>query len=276
MIATPDEPTSRGHSHNLKQKWSLLKQLAIREIESRYRGAGLGLFWSIVTPLLSLAVYTFVFGTVFKSRWGSATETASPMEFAVILFSGLIMFQLLSEIINRAPGLIVSNSNYVKRILFPLELLIPSVAGAALFHALISLALILPFVFFVFGTIPATVVFVPIIILPFMLMLLGTGWFLASIGTFVRDIGQVIGTVTTAIMFLSPIFFPLSALPGWVTPGIYLNPLTVPIEQLRNVLIFGHMPDFLSLGLYTVASALIAVAGYYWFEKTRKGFADVV
>ena len=107
-------------------------------------------------------------------------------------------------------------------------------------------------------------------------MILGLGWFLASLGTFIRDIGQLVGTVTTALLFMSPVFFPLSALPAWIRPALSFNPVTVPVEQMRRILIFGVAPDFVSLALYFLAAAIVAAGGYVWFEKTRKGFADVI
>lgn len=260
----------------IARRWSLMRQLVVREIEARYRGSGLGLVWTILTPLLMLLVYTFVFGTIFKSRWGTGEGHASPMEFAVILFSGLIFFQLFSEVINRAPTIILSNPTLVKRVVFPLELLIPVAVGSALFHAAVSLLVLIPFIGFVFGQVPMTLVWLPVVVVPLLLMILGLGWFLASLGTFIRDIGQVVTTVTTALLFLSPIFFPLSAMPEWIRPALAFNPMTLPIEQLRRILIFGQHPEFVPLLIYTGASVLVALGGYHWFEKTRKGFADVL
>lgn len=247
-----------------------------REIEARYRGAGLGLIWSILTPLLMLGVYTFVFGTVFRSRWVTSAADASPAEFAVILFVGLIMFQLLAETVNRAPGLMLSNQSYVKKVVFPLEILVPVAMGTALFHASISLLVLLPFILFVFGDVPVTAVFLPLVAAPLVMMILGISWFLASVGTYLRDVGQFVGTAVTALLFMAPIFFPLSALPVWLQPWLALNPLTVPVQQAREVLIFGKMPDFAELGAYTLVAMIVCFAGYIWFQKTRKGFADVV
>ncbi len=254
----------------------LILPLVRREIISRYRGSVLGILWSLLTPLLMLAVYTFMFGTVFKARWGGASANASTGEFAVILFAGLIIFQLFAEVINRAPTLILANSNYVKKVVFPLETLVPVALGSALFQVGVSLVVLFGFMLFVYGSIPLTALWLPIVLAPFCLMLLGLGWFLASLGVFVRDINQFLGTLVTAMMFLSPIFFPLSSLPKWLQGWLILNPLTLPVEQARNVLIFGKMPEFLLLAIYSVVSLFVAVAGYWWFQKTRKGFADVI
>ena len=257
-------------------KVGLLRQLAIREINGRYRGSTLGILWSVLTPLLMLAVFTFVFGTVFQSRWNTSNSSTSPMEFAVILFVGLSLFQLFSDVFTRAPTLMVSNANYVTKVMFPLELLVPSVAISALTHAAINFALLTPLVFWIFGQISWTIIFLIPIVLILTLMTLGFGWFLASIGTFVRDIGQAVGTITTAMMFLSPIFFPASSLPSWIRPFINLNPLTTPITEARKVLIFGELPDFPALGIYALVAITVAVSGFYWFQRTKRAFADVL
>lgn len=255
---------------------ALILPLIRREIVGRYRGSALGVLWSLLTPLFMLAVYTFVFGAVFKARWAGARADASMGEFAVTLFVGLIVFQLFAEVINRAPGLILGNRNYVKKIVFPLEVLVPVALGSALFHAAVSLLVLLVFVLAVHGGIPWTALLLPLVIAPFCLVILGLSWFLASLGTYVRDIGQVLGTLVTALMFLSPIFFPLSALPDWIQPWVVLNPVALPVEDARNLLIFGQPPDFAALAAYSVVALIVAALGYLFFQKTRKGFADVL
>ena len=258
------------------RRLSLFIQLTRRDIEARYRGSALGIVWSMLTPLMMLAVYTLVFGTVFKSRWAGSDDHASASQFAVILFAGLIVFQLFSDVILRAPTIIIANANLVKRVVFPLELLLPVVFGSALFHASISFLILLPFIFLVFGELHPTLVYLPLVLAPLAVLCLGIGWFLASIGTFIRDIGQIVGTMTTALLFLAPIFFPLTALPEWIRPALVFNPLTIPIEQMRQIAIFGHEPDFVALGIYSAVALVVAVFGFTWFQKTRKGFADVL
>ncbi|EED31020.1 hypothetical protein NOR53_245 [gamma proteobacterium NOR5-3] len=258
--------------NNLNLTWALIG----REIRSRYRGSFLGFFWSLINPLLLLAVYTFVFGTIFRARWATSTDDSSSAEYAVILFAGLIVFNLFSETLNRAPTLILQNSNYVTKVIFPLEILVPVAVGNALFHALTSIAILLPFVFLVFGHLPATALLLPLIILPLLLVILGMAWFLASLGTYIRDIGQFISTLTMATLFLAPIFFPATVMPEWARPVLMINPITIPVEQAREVLIFGNLPDFELLGAYAIASAVIAALGLLWFTKTKDGFADVL
>lgn len=252
----------------------LISASAKREILGRYRGSFLGLLWSFFNPLFMLAVYTFVFSVVFQARWGGGS--GSKTEFALVLFAGLLVFNLFAECINRAPGLILSNTNYVKKVVFPLEIL-PFVALlSALFHTLISLGVWLIAYTLFFGIPHLTVFYLPLVLLPFCLFLMGLSWALASLGVFLRDVSQFIGLLTTALMFLSPIFYPATALPEDYRRILYLNPLTTVVEQTRDVLFWGKTPDLFMLGIYCVVTLGIAWLGFAWFQKTRKGFADVL
>ena len=200
----------------------------------------------------------------------------SKTQFAVLLFVGLIVLGLVSEVLNRAPGLILANVNYVKKVVFPIEILPVIVMGAALFHGLISLGVLLAAFALFNGYLQWTVVFIPLVLLPLVILTTGLAWMLASLGVFLRDVGQTIVIITTVLMFLSPVFYPLTAVPERFRPIIMANPLTFIIEQAREVLIWGHLPNWMGLGIYTLAAALVAWAGYAWFQKTRKGFADVL
>ena len=253
---------------------ALIKALTKREILGRYRGSVLGIFWSLFNPLFMLAVYTFVFSEVLKARWNVGSD--SKTDFALALFAGLIVFNLFSECINRAPSLILSNINYVKKVVFPLEVLPCVVLSSALFHAAISLGVWLAAYTVFYGVPHATVLYLPLIIIPFMFFIMGLSWLLASLGAYLRDISQFIGILTTVMMFLSPIFYPATALPEDTRYLLYLNPLTPVIEQTRDVLFMGKEPDFSMLGIYWAATIFIAWLGFAWFQKTRKGFADVL
>lgn len=253
----------------------LLGDLVRRDVHGRYKGSMVGVFWSLVTPILMLIIYTFFFSVIFKARWNSADD--NHLLFAVNLFAGMIVHALFSECVNRAPLLILDNVNFVKRVVFPLELLPWVGLGTAAFHGLISLAVLLLFAFFVNGgSLPWTVVLIPLVLCPLLMLTLGLGWLLASLGVYLRDIAQTTTMLTTVLMFLSPVFYPVHALPEAYRPLIYANPLTVIIEQLRGVLIQGVSPDWIALGILTVACWSIAVLGHAWFQKTRKGFADVI
>lgn len=253
---------------------SLLTALAKREVVGRYRGSVMGILWSFFNPVFMLAVYTFVFSVVFRARWNVGSE--SKTEFALVLFAGLIVFNLFAECVNRAPSLILSNANYVKKVVFPLEIL-PCVAlGSALFQALISFTVWLVAYVILFGVPHLTVFLLPIVTLPLLLFIMGITWFLASLGVYLRDVSQVIGIITTMLLFLSPIFYPASALPEEYRQLLLLNPLTPVIEMTRDVLFWGKVPDFAILSIYLVSSIFFAWIGFLWFQKTRRGFADVL
>jgi lipopolysaccharide transport system permease protein len=245
-----------------------------RDILGRYRGSFLGTLWSFFNPLFMLAVYTFVFSVVFKARWGASGE--SKTEFALVLFAGLIVFNMFSECVSRAPTLILSNSNYVTKVVFPLEILPFIAVLAAIYHALVSFMVwIVAYVIF-FGAPHLTIFLVPLIVWPFCLFILGVSWVLASLGVFLRDITQFIGIFITFLMFLSPLFYPASALPEDYRAILSLNPLSVVIEMTRDVLYWGILPNFSLLIAFSVMSGMIAWLGFVWFQKTRRGFADVL
>ena len=253
----------------------LIVQMTRREVVGRYKGSALGLAWSFLTPILMLAVYTFVFSVVFKARWGTDGDE-SKTQFALVLFVGMIVHGLFAEVLNRAPGLILSNVNYVKKVVFPLDVLPVIAMGAALFHASISLAVLLIAFALFNGYLHWTIIFIPVVLLPLVILTLGVAWIFASLGVFLRDVGQTVGIITTVMLFLAPIFYPVTALPEEVRPLIMANPLTFIIEEARGVVILGRMPEWTGLGIYTLAATAVAWAGFAWFQKTRKGFADVL
>ncbi len=253
---------------------NLIKAMVVREVAGRYRGSVMGILWSFFNPLLMLAVYTFVFSVVFKARWGTGSD--SKIEFAMLLFAGLIVFRLFADCVNQAPDLILSNVNYVKKVVFPLEIFPWVALGAALFHALISLGVWLLAYLILFGLPHVTVLLLPLVLLSLLVFILGLTWGLASLGVYLRDVSQFIGIVTTVLMFLSPIFYPASALPEMYRRLLVINPLFPVIEQTREVLFFGKVPDFNVLAVYLLGATLVAWLGFAWFQKTRKGFADVL
>jgi len=259
----------------LWQHRTLIAQLTRRDVMGRYRGSVLGLLWSLFHPVLMLVVYTFVFSVIFKARWSEGGGD-SKVEFALILFTGLIVFSLFSECMNRAPGLVLNNVNYVKRVVFPLEIL-PLVAFcSALFHFAVSLAVLLVFLIAVQRALHWTVLLLPLVMLPLALLTLGLSWLLASLGVYLRDVGQSVGVMIAVLMFVSPIFYPVSAVPEEFRGLLRWNPLTPTIEQAREVVIFGRLPDWWTMAKMTVIGALIAWTGLAWFQRTRTGFADVL
>jgi lipopolysaccharide transport system permease protein len=271
------KPASASPQEIIGSAWrnrALIVMLAKRDAVGRYRGSALGIAWSFFYPLLMLTVYTFVFSGVFKARWTGGV--GSTTEYALMLFAGLLVFTMFAECLNRAPSLILSNVNYVKKVAFPLEIL-PWVAfGAALFHLAITLLVWLLFYVVLFGVPPITGLLVPVVLLPLALVILGLTWFLAALGVYLRDVGQIVGVVTSTLMFLSPIFYPITAIPDRMRPFLYLNPLTLAVEQVRDVLMLGKLPDWSRFGVFLACGLVIACAGFAFFQKTRKGFADVL
>jgi lipopolysaccharide transport system permease protein len=252
----------------------LIISLTRRDISARYKGSMLGIAWLIVQPLCTLLVYTFVFSIVFKARWAAGSD--SKTEFALILFAGLLVFNFFSESMTRAPSLVIGNPSYVKKVVFPLEILAFVNMGTALFYALVSLVIWTVFYLILFGFPPLTALALPLVLLPLMMLILGASWLLSSLGVFVRDIAHVMGLFITLLLFLSPVFYPVSALPPLFQELMYLNPLSFVIEQSRNVLIWGKLSEPIHLLIYWAASFILMWLGFVWFQKTRKGFADVI
>ena len=254
----------------------LITQMAKREATGRYKGSALGLAWSFFNPVIMLIVYTFVFSEIFRSRWGGAGGDDSKTQYAIILFVGLIVLNLFSEVANKSPGLVLANANFVKKVVFPIEILPSVLISAALFHSLVSLGVLLA-AFAVFnGFLHWTVIFLPLVLLPIIILTAGVSWILASLGVFLRDVGQSVLIIVSILTFLSPVFYPVSAVPASFRPVLMSNPLTFIIEQAREVVVWGHMPDWSGLAWYSVAALAVCWAGYAWFQKTRKGFADVL
>ena len=256
------------------RNWELITTLVNREVLGRYRGSVMGVLWSFFNPVFMLSIYTFVFSVIFKARWNEGSD--SKTEFALVLFAGLIIFNLVAECINKSPVLILANVNYVKKVIFPLEILPIISLGAALFHALISLIVWLLAYCIFFGIPHLTVLLVPFVIFPLLFFILGISWILASLGVYVRDISQFVGMAMTVLMFLSPIFYPITAIPEKYRFFIELNPISPAIEQIREVLFWGVVPNIEVWVVYLSTSLLVAFLGFIWFQKTRKGFADVL
>lgn len=255
---------------------TLIWQFVRRDIRGRYRGSLLGLAWALVTPLAMLAIYTFVFVEVFQARWAGSGPQAGNLEFALQVFAGLIVYNLFTEVISRAPNLVLEQPNLVKKVVFPL-LVLPWVSLlAALFQFSLNLAVLLAAVAWTRGGIPLSALALPLVMLPFLPLLLGLAWFLAATGVYVRDTAPLIGMVMTGLMFMTPVFYSQKALPAWLQLPMQLNPPTVPIEQLRRILLDGLWPDWGSLGLYAVAAGLVAYLGARWFQLVKRGFADVL
>jgi lipopolysaccharide transport system permease protein len=252
----------------------LVWQMSKREVIGRYRGSTLGLLWSFVHPLCMLGIYTFVFGVIFQARWGEPTR--SHFNFALVLFAGLIVYTMFAECITRAPSLIVGNPNYVRKVVFPLEILPWVAMGTALFHAAVSFGVLVVLHAMVDLRLPWQVVTLPLILLPLILLTMGLSWFLAMCGVYLRDTGHTVTLCLMMLLFASPVFYPASALPAPLRHYLWLNPLTYAIEEVRGALFWDKTPSWAGLVAYCAVSVVVAWLGYLCFARTRPGFADVV
>nr|VFK11756.1 MAG: lipopolysaccharide transport system permease protein [Candidatus Kentron sp. LPFa] len=248
--------------------------LAKREIKSRIVGTLLGRFHFILFPVLMLLIYTFIFSVVFAIRW-QGTEGGFG-SFALRMFSGLILFQFFSEVITRAPGLVLENPSYVKKVMFPLETLVPLAIVVSLFSATISYGVLLIGYALLEGPPPLEAMWITVLWPPLILITAGLAWMIAGFGVYLRDLRQIMPILTSVLMFLSPIFYPLSMVPQPYNLLIALNPLSLLIETMRNALFDATKPTLLLVVGYYFVAVVIAQAGYWIFMRVRTGFADVV
>ena len=198
------------------------------------------------------------------------------IEFAIILFGGLIIYQMFSDVITQCPGVVIGHSGFVKKVVFPLEVLPVVTAFTALFHALVAMLVLFAVMLYEFRFIPVTALFIPVVLLPLLLLVIGLAWLFSALGVFFRDLGQILTPIVTACLFLAPIFFPSKALPEWIQPLVLFNPITIPVLEFRRTVIAGDLPDWGLLGIYYCVAITIFFIGYFFFQKTRKGFADVL
>lgn len=255
----------------------LVLRLAAREIAARYRGSWGGLAWVVLAPLFLLAVYTFVFAVIFRARWpGLAVEIGGASEFALIVFSGMLLHGFLADCLARSPALLLANANFVKKTVFPLEVLAAVQMFAALFHLLPTFAVLVLFQLFVFGVPPASILLVAMVILPLALFALGFMWMISALAVYFRDLAQLIGLFVTALFFLSPVLYPTSIVPASLQGLFYMNPLTFAIETFRGLVFWGELPAFSAYLAYLGVSAAFAWCGLWIFRALKDGFADAL
>ena len=261
--------------NNIWQYRDLLKQLAKQNISGRYKGSGLGKVWSFITPLFMLTIYTFVFSVIFKARWG-ADVGDSRAAFALTLFCGLAIYNIFSESIIASATTIVSNANYVKKVVFPLEVLPVNMVLTALFFGMVWFLILFAGIGLFLHKICLTAICLPLIILPLILFTLGLCWLVASLGVYLRDVAHFIGLALQALFFMTPIFYPINMVPERFQLVLRLNPLTTIIQEARKVMLYNTWPDWLMLGIIFIVSLVVFQLGYAWFMKTKRGFADVL
>ncbi|MBL6598167.1 MAG: ABC transporter permease [Alphaproteobacteria bacterium] len=254
----------------------LLIRMVGREVAAKYTGSLAGLFWAVLTPLLMLAVFTFVFGTMFAPKAVKIDSATDLTAFAKFLFAGLVLHGFLAEVITRTPNVVLGNPNLVKKFVLPTELLPLAAVISAATTTAIGLLVLLVVHAATLGALPLTAVLAPLVLLPFLVLMAGIAWFLSAIGVFLRDIGHVTGLMATVLLFLGPVFYKIDTLPDNIRAVVYLNPLTVPIQGLRRVLLDGMPPDWSALGIYTVVAFVTAWIGFYIFARCKRVFADVI
>lgn len=263
-----------------QQHLYLLLRLTSREILSRYKNSALGLVWAIVQPFVMLLVYSFVFSVVLKARWsvqgGNDAEMSGHVGYALTLFCGLLVFNLFAENANRAPGLILENPNYVKRMVFPLQLIPLGVLAGTLLHMMIGLAIVAIWVLFMRPLWPDALLALPFAIFPLLLFSIGCAWLLSAVGVFFRDLTNVLPPLTQLLLFLSPVFFPIEALPSTLRGYLSLNPLAHVMENIRGIIISNRWPSLEGVVLQTLLSGCFALTALYVFKRLSRRFSDAL
>ncbi len=254
----------------------LLVSLVKREISLKYKGSIGGSAWAILMPLCMLVIYTFVFSHIFKAKWGAQGYDAPKSEFALILFIGIIAYNFFSECITRSPTIITSNPNYVKKVVFPLGILPIVYVLSAFFNMVLTIFIWLVGYIVISGMPHLTLIYLPLVILPLLIFSLGTSYLLASLGTYIKDINQLTGLIATALMFLSPIFYPISAIPEAFRSIMQINPLTPAVEEMRSVMYFGNSISWELFLKSLLISVVFFILSFVFYSKTKKGFADVL
>lgn len=253
---------------------SLTAQLAWRDIIGRYRGANFGLFWSLIGPLMMLAIYALAFGHILGSRW--VRPEGEGANFAIVLFLGIIVHGFFAECISRAPGLMQANANYVKKVIFPLPVLPWAIVWSALFHMAMNMLVFVVLAAVVYGEFSWYIFLFPVVIAPLVMLTIAMSWVTASLGVYLRDINQAIPVVVTGMFFLSSAIIPLDSVPEKYRLVFHLNPLTFFIDQARNVALWQVLPDWWGLAAYAVGGLVAMYLAYAWFRLTSRGFADVL
>ena len=254
---------------------SLISQLTKRDFAQRYKGSFLGVVWVLLTPLLYLLIYTFVFSVIMGAKWG-VTEQEGTMQFALALFCGLIVYNIFSESVILAPSLILGNSSYVTKTVFPIEILAVISVASAVLRAFAGIGIFLLGVLVFMGHLNWTLVLILIPLTGAVLLSLGIGWFLSALGVFVRDMAQAVIVLVQLLFFMTPIVYPVNMVPEAFRPIIYVNPFTHLVEAARDVALWGRLPNWPALGVTLAVSLVVCQLGYMFFMRTKKVFADVM
>jgi lipopolysaccharide transport system permease protein len=252
---------------------SLIRTMVRRDILERYRGSFGGAFWTVLNPLLLMLTYFFVFGVVLQARFGADPSRSG---FALYFLAGMLPWLAFNEAAGRAPTVMLEHRNFVKKLVFAVETLPVNLVVSGLVSEAFTLVLFTGGFFLARGTVPPSVLWLPVLIVPQVLFTAGVCWFLAALGVFVRDLGQFIGFLLTLWFFLTPICYPEASLPGWAVPVLAKNPIYILVRGYRAVFLEGQAPAFGPVWKLWVLSAAVFIAGHAWFYKLRKSFADII
>lgn len=264
--------------HGFRTIWTerqLVNQLVRRSLSMMYSETILGIFWSFARPLFLLAVYTMVFGIIFRANFFPNQKTGMG-EFAVILLLGLTIFGIFSETVSRSSGLMVGNANLIKKVVFPIELLPVVDIIVVIINALFGLVVFSAGYIFIYKSVPFTVLLLPMTITPLVMISLGVSYFVCSLSVYIRDVGQIIGILVSVLLFVSPIFYPLSAAPETIRGFMSISPLAFALEASRSLVFDGNLPRSATLAVHYAVGFATLWAGWAWFQFTRRGFADVL
>jgi lipopolysaccharide transport system permease protein len=257
----------------LPRRFDLIGSLVRREVAARYKGSVLGILWAVLTPVVTIATFTLIFAGIFGARFG---VSGSGWEFALYLFCGVLPWTAFQEAVQLSSQKIVSQANLVKRVVFPLEILPVAQTLASLANQLFGTIALLVLALIIQRTVHPTILWLPVLIVPQLLVTFGAAWLVASLGVFLRDIVQGIALLLMVWMYLTPIIYPESIVPPRFLPYINLNPFTHLIRSYRNIMLEGRAPDWRGLAYFTGFALIVFIFGYWWFARTRKNFADVI
>jgi len=256
----------------LLKNTGLIFNLTRRDVESRYRGTSLGIVWSLLNPIIMLSIYSFIFGFVFKAKWGLTTNE----NYTLIMFTGLLTHGFIAECIGKATTIYVYNVSYVKKVLFPLESLCWVTVFGALFQFLMGCIVFAVFCVVLHQPVSLMALLAPAVMLPLIFLSYSISLFLSSLGVYIRDMGQIVAVFIALMLFMSPIFYPITAVPEEYRMLIYINPLTFIVESLRDVVLYGRLFSLEGYAIYWGVSIVLYVLAMAWFKKVRRGFADVL
>jgi lipopolysaccharide transport system permease protein len=260
---------------SLRRALHLWRTLVAQDLAARYRGTLLGRAWPVLMPLVMLAVYGFVFGAVFRARWPGLAED-DHLGFTLNLFTGLVLHTMMGESVGQAPELLLRNSNFVRKVVFPLPVLVAVPLGTALVHGLVGLALIAAVSAAAGGGLHLAIAVLPLVLLPYLARLYGLSLALAAFGVYVRDLSQITGVLIMLVLFTGAVFFPREMVPPVLSGFVDFNPITWPVAVARDALLHGQWPALAPLARYSAAACVMLALGWTCFARLRRGFADVL